>query len=483
MHRRLWTALAVAAAAWLCPALRADVTPHALFSDGMVLQQGVKCPVWGTADAGEEITVVLVTLADKDKAAGLEVKGLTDEHGKWRVDLPESKAGGPYTLTIKGKNTRTLKDVYVGEVWVCSGQSNMEQRVFDTDNSEQAIKDSANAKIRLFTVKHRTSDIPVSDIPDARWAECGPATVRDFSAVGYFFGRDLNKALDVPIGLIHTSWGGTAAQVWTRQEDLEANPDLKYMAFNAPLKAGHPTQGSVLFNGMIAPLIPYAIKGAIWYQGESNAGKAWEYRTLFPTMIKGWRSAWKQGDFPFLFVQLAPFGRTTTVPGENNWPELREAQLYTSQTLTATGMAVITDLGETSDIHPRRKAGVGGRLAVAARAIAYGETIEPSGPIFKDMSINGDKAVLSFQHVGKGLEAQGGLPLGFTVAGEDRKFYNALAEIKDDKVIVWSDKVQKPVAVRFGWAMYPYVDLWNKDGLPASPFRTDSFPVTTQPKK
>jgi sialate O-acetylesterase len=234
---------------------------------------------------------------------------------------------------------------------------------------------------------------------------------------------------------------------------------------------------------MIAPLIPYSIKGAIWYQGESNAGKAWEYRTLFPTMIKGWRSAWRQGDFPFLFVQLAPFSRTTTVPGDNNWAELRDAQLHTSQTLSATGMAVITDLGETSDIHPRRKAAVGARLAVAARNIGYGESIEPSGPIFKDMSVDGNKAVLTFKHIGKGLEAQGGLPLGFTVAGEDRKFYNALAEIRGDNVMVWSDKVHKPVAVRFGWAMYPSVDLWNKDGLPASPFRTDDFPLTTQPKK
>jgi sialate O-acetylesterase len=485
MHRRLWAAVMVAAAAWLCPAARADVKPHALFTDGVVLQQGMNRPVWGTADKGEEITV---TLEAGDK---VEAKGKSDdETGKRKVELPALKAGGPYTLTIQGKNTVTLKDVYVGEVWVCSGQSNMEWPVSASANPKETIAHSANPKIRLYTVPHRVSDKPLADIdrPEgnklaARWLECGPDTIERFSAVAYFFGRDLQKALGVPVGLINTSWGGTLAEAWTSRAGLEGNADLKGLLPGETIRPGQPNQGTVLFNGMIAPLIPYAIKGAIWYQGESNAGRAWQYRTLFPAMIQSWRDAWKEGDFPFLFVQLAPFQATTTVPEQSAWAELRDAQLHTSRTLPATAMAVITDAGETSDIHPKRKAVVGARLALAARALAHGEKIEYSGPVFESMTVDGNKAILSFKHVGKGLEARGGLPLGFTVAGEDHKFYNAHAEIKDDKVVVWNDKVEKPVAVRFGWASYPVVDFWNKDGLPASPFRTDDVPLTTQPKQ
>jgi sialate O-acetylesterase len=419
-------------------------------------------------DAGDKVGQATGTKADQD--------------GKWMLKLPEHKAGGPFTLTFRGKNTLTLKDVYVGEVWVCSGQSNMEWPVSLSANPQGAIQNAKNPKIRLFTVPHRVSESPVADV-SAKWLECGPATVPGFSAVAYFFGRDLQKALDVPVGLIHTSWGGTVAEAWTTREALEANPDLKYLLPKSPIQAGNPNQGTVLFNGMIAPLLPYAIKGAIWYQGESNAGRAWEYRTLFPTMIKSWREAFKQGDFPFLFVQLAPFMATSTVPADTAWAELRDAQLYTSLKVPNTAQAVITDVGETSDIHPRRKEQVGARLALAARALAYREKIEYSGPVFREMTVDGNKAVLHFSHLGKGLQALGGLPLGFTVAGEDRKFTNAHAEIKGDTVVVWNDHVEKPVAVRFGWTNYPFVDLWNKEGLPASPFRTDEFPLLTQPKK
>jgi sialate O-acetylesterase len=479
MHRRLCAAVAVAAVAVLGPAAHADVKVNSLFTDSMVLQQGVKCPVWGTAAPGEEVTVILQA---GDQPA--EAKGTADEKtGKWQVELPAQKAGGPFTMTIKGKNTITLRDVLIGEVWIASGQSNMEWPLQASDNAKEVISSSANPKIRLYTVAKRVTDKPVAEA-GGKWQQAAPMTVPLFSAVAYFFGRDLQKTLNVPVGLIHTSWGGTVAEAWTSPTALEGNADLKHLLPRGPIAPGSsPNQGAVLYNGMIAPLIPFAFKGAIWYQGESNAGRAWEYRTLFPTMIKSWRTAWNQGDFPFLFVQLAPFMRTTTVPGDSAWAELRDAQLYTYLTLSGTGMAVITDAGETSDIHPKQKAIVGARLAVAARGIAYGEKVEPGGPIYESMSVEGNKVVLSFKHTGKGLEAKGGVPLGFTVAGEDHKFSNALAEIKGDKVVVWSPLIEKPVAVRFGWNNYPYVDLWNKDGLPASPFRTDDFPQITQPKR
>jgi sialate O-acetylesterase len=285
------------------------------------------------------------------------------------------------------------------------------------------------------------------------------------------------------VGLIHSSWGGTVAEAWTTREALDARPELKGLLPGDKMKPGDPNQGTVLFNGMIAPLIPYAIKGAIWYQGESNAGRAWQYRTLFPAMIRSWRDAWKQGDFPFLFVQLAPFTRITLQPADSNWAELRDAQLHTSRTVPQTAMAVITDVGDPDDIHPKQKEPVGARLALAARAVAYGQKVEYSGPVYEAMTVDGHKAVLTFTHAAKGLDAKYGALQGFTVAGEDHKFCNALAEVQDGKVVVWCDKVDKPMAVRFGWANCPLCDFWNKDGLPASPFRTDDFPLTTQPKE
>src|SRR5262249_18086147 len=329
-------------------------------------------------------------------------------------------------------------------------------------------------------------------------------------AVGYFFGRDLQKALHVPVGLIHTSWGGTPAEAWTSKAVLEAEPALKYLAERqmralheypqmiekhianltnykemvvkalaagrepppappalAPYPARNPQAPTTLYNGMIASVIPYAIRGAIWYQGESNAGRAYEYRTLLPAMIKNWRTDWKQKDFPFLIVQLAPFMRIEAEPGESQWAELREAQLLTTQTVPNTALAVITDVGHETDIHPKWKEPVGARLALAARAVAYGEKIVYSGPVYTGMKVEGDKVILSFKHVGGGLVAKGGPLVGFTIAGPDHKFVKAVAEIQDDKVAVSSPNVKQPVAVRFGWANYPVVNLWNKEGLPA----------------
>jgi sialate O-acetylesterase len=461
MSKRLSAAVLAALFCLSAPAARAEVKVPALFSDGMVLQQGVACPVWGTADPEETVSVILNVGGEK-----IDGSVKADKDGKWHTTLSKLKAGGPYTLAI---GNQTINDVYVGEVWVASGQSNMEWSLKASFEPKMAIENSKNPRLRLFTVKKTAADTPQTDVPregsNGKWLEAGPDTVPTFSAVAYYFGRDLQKALDVPVGIIHTSWGGTASEEWTSMKVLDANPEHK---------GKHPRQAK-LYNGMIAPLIPYAIKGAIWYQGESNAGRAELYRTGFPLMIKNWRDDWKQGDFPFLFVQLAPFMKIESEPTDTGWARLREAQLMTLK-VPHTGMAVITDVGDEKDIHPRKKEPVGARLALAARAIAYGEKIEYSGPLYESMKVEGNKAVLSFTHVGKGLEAKGETLTGFTVAAEDKQFHNAQAEIKGDKVVVWSDKVGRPVAVRFGWANYPVVNLWNKDGLAASPFRTDDWP-------
>src|SRR5579884_626874 len=526
MRQRIWTAVALVAFVCLAgPQARADVKLHPLFSDGMVLQRGVDCPIWGTADPQEKVSFRF--------SWGVEgivgpSKVQADLEGKWRLTIPKDylKLGGPFTLAITGKNTVTIQNVYVGDVWICSGQSNMEWPLSRAHNAKEAIAKAKNPKIRLFTVPKNISDEPLHSFKgEPKWHECNPDTVKNFTAVGYFFGRDLQKALDVPIGLIHTSWGGTVAEAWTTRAALESNPDLKGMIeqseknkasahanYEKALKqyeeelAKHkeavakakeegkeppraprkpvdpdknPNRPCVLYNAMIHPLQPFAIKGAIWYQGESNAGRAYQYRTLFPTMIESWRDTWKQGDFPFLFVQLAPFMKIETEPQESAWAELREAQFLTSLHCKNTGMAVITDVGDPKDIHPKKKEPVGDRLALAARAIAYGEKIEYSGPVYDKMEVKDGKAVLHFKHVGKGLEAKDGPLQGFTIAGSDRKFYNAKAEIQGDTVLVWCAKVPQPAAVRYGWANCPVVNLWNKDGLPASPFRTDDFPGVT----
>jgi sialate O-acetylesterase len=506
MKQRISIIAALLAAALAAPHARADVRPHALFTDGLVLQRGKPCPIWGTADPGEKVQVCL-TGTGKGSTVLLEAGMTAGKDGKWKTAfvLGPELAGGPYTLTIKGKNTITLKDVYVGEVWVCSGQSNMEWQLISTHNAEEVIKNAANPQIRLFTVPKNTADKPLEGFKgDPKWHECNPETVRHFSAVAYFFGRDLQKALGVPVGLIHTSWGGTRAEAWTSLPVLEAHEEWKNEAADyakamekhketaakakaegkkTPRGPGPQNAPGALYNGMIAPLIPYAIKGVIWYQGESNAGKAYAYRKLFPLMIQNWRDDWKQGDFPFLFVQLAPYMAIVSEPQESAWAELREAQLLTFLHSKNTGMAVITDVGDPKDVHPRKKEPVGARLALAARALAYDEKIEYSGPIYDKMEVKDGKAVLHFKHVGKGLVAKDGPLQGFTIAGADRKFYNAQAEIQGDTVLVWCAKVPQPVAVRYGWANYPVVNLWNKDGLPASPFRTDDFPGVTVSKR
>jgi sialate O-acetylesterase len=489
----------------------ADVKLPAVIGDNMVLQRGMETPIWGMAEPGERVTVAMGDQQAADTA---------DKVGKWMVKLHPLDAGGPFEITVTGNNKITLNNVLVGEVWVCSGQSNMQMSVKNSMNAEKEIAESNYPMIRLFSVKRKVADEPQDDT-EGSWVECGPETVGWFSAVGYFFGRLLHRELDVPVGLIHTSWGGTPAESWTSKETLESDPVLKPVldrwakimdAYPAAKKAydeklaqweqeaqkakdegkpvprkpwrptgpDSPHKPTSLYNGMIAPLLPYAIKGAIWYQGESNAGRAYLYRKLFPMMIYDWRKAWGQGDFPFLFVQLANFTKIQPTPVESAWAELREAQLM-ALSLPNTAMAVIIDIGEANDIHPKNKQDVGRRLALGALAIAYDFDLVYSGPIYKSMTIKGNKARLTFDHVGDGLKADGGGPLkGFAIAGPDLKFVWAEAKIVDDnKVVVWSDQVSHPTAVRYAWENNPQCNLYNSAGLPASPFRTDQWTGVT----
>ncbi|HEY0456537.1 MAG TPA: sialate O-acetylesterase [Verrucomicrobiae bacterium] len=480
----------------------ADVKLPGLFSDHMVLQMGAPIRIWGWADPGEQVTVV---------CGGNSGKVTADANGKWMLRLPPVKSTEPFAIKVQGKNAVTIEDVVMGEVWVASGQSNMEFGLGGAFEAEKHIEAADNAKIRLFTVPKLRSDKPVDDIK-AHWEVCSPDSARRFSAVAYFFARDLQKARQVPVGVIHTSWGGSPAEVWMSEKVLSSNPDYKrdildaYPAQldkfkkavaqwekesaaakaegkefkkNKPWASWKPCE---LYNGMIAPLIPFSIKGAIWYQGESNAGRAWEYRSLMADLIRNWRHDWNQGKFEFFQVQLAPFMAIKDQPSESSWAELREAQNIAAKSVGNAGVAVITDVGEEKDIHPKKKEPVGARLALAARGIAYHEKIEYSGPIYKKLKIKGDKAILSFDHIGSGLTAKDGALKGFAICGEDKKWVWGKAEIDGDNVVVSSSSISKPVAVRYGCADFPVVNLWNKDGLPASPFRTDDFEMITKPK-
>jgi len=545
---------------------RADVKMPAIFGDHMVLQQNIKIPVWGWADPGEAVAVAL-----GDNTA----KTTADGGGKWRVDLqPVKDTATPFTLTVKGKNTLTFSDVLIGDVWVCSGQSNME---FDlagnmgtykgfggATNAAAAVPAANDPQLRLFIVAKTIALQPKPDVV-GNWQVCTPDTAAQFSAVGYFFGQELRHSLNRPIGLIGTYWGGMPAQAFTSLSGLQKDPpftnyvsayqkiaddypkaqqdyptvlasyqqDLKKWnetvapAYNAALKqwqdavaqataSGQPappkpvpptpmpkhpvgpegpaSNPTVLFNGMVAPLIPYAITGVIWYQGEANGNKGVEYAMLFPRMITDWREKWAQGDFPFLYVELAAFGKPQTVPAEyNGWAFLRDAQLKTLS-LPNTGMASAVDIGNPKDIHPKDKLDVGLRLALAAKHVAYKEKLVYSGPLYDSMKVEGNKIRVSFKEVGGGLQMgtppwtpDGVTPpaptelTGFAIAGADQKWTWAKARIDGNTVVVSSDDVTSPVAVRFGWGACPSINLYNKEGLPASPFRTDNWPPVQPP--
>lgn len=505
MKTRTFNLFAMIALLSYALAASAEVTPNSLFTDHAILQRNMVVPVWGTAKEGEKISV---------EFAGQKLETVTSADGKWMVKLKPLKAGGPFLMTIKGDNVVTVNDILVGEVWVCSGQSNMGFRMSQgVVNGTQEIQEANYPEIRQFSVSYKPAHEAVADTK-GKWQLCTPETVKSFTAVGYFFARDLYKKFNIPFGIIYSAVGGTPAEWWTSRDAMLNAPELKQLVnqfdnaiqtyparlekykqdepsllekYNkeleiaktdtakikkpAPRKPTPPENPILsggaggLYTGMIQPLQPFAIKGVIWYQGEANSSRAEQYKTLFPTLINDWRKAWGEGDFPFLFVQIAPWKGIS--------PEIREAQLLTWQNTPNTAMAVTTDCGDAENIHPPAKQPVGLRLSLAARALAYKEKVEYSGPVYESMTVKDSTIELTFTH-GKHLVAKGGVLKGFTIAGADKKFVAATAEIEGRKLIVRSPDVKAPVAVRYGWANVPDVNLYNQDDLPATPFRTDN---------
>ena len=479
--------------------LQADVTLPALFGNGMVIQRDAPVHVWGTADPGERVTV-----AFRER----EASSIAARNGRWEVYLAPAEAGGPFSLSVIGDNTIEVNDILVGDVWVGSGQSNMVWPLQRSNNAEEEIAAANYPSIRYFKVELDTADERATDVK-GEWRAVSPDTAGELSGVAYFFARHLHGKLEVPFGIVQSAWGGTPAEAWTSARTMSAEPALSAMveefrseaerdrpAYAARLKrweedaakakaAGNEIprrppppralrpqhKPSALFNAMIAPLTPFPIRGVIWYQGENNGsrGQGLLYRRLFRSMIEDWRREWGLGAFPFLFVQLANFGR---VPEVATWPELREAQAM-ALGLVNTGMAVTIDIGNSTDIHPRNKQDVGARLALAARAIAYGERgVNYSGPVFRQATREGGSLRLWFDHANAGLSARGGALEGFEVAGSDGKFVVADAEISGNTVLVSSASVEMPVQARYAWDADPTGNLINAAGLPAGPFRT-----------
>lgn len=453
--------------------MHAEVKLAALFSDNMVLQQSQPVPVWGWASPGESVVVAF---------AGQEQSAVADATGKWLVQLRPLTANKQGTsLQVRSKSgTITLNNVLVGEVWLCSGQSNMEMGVGSFNDAEKEIAAAYHPAIRLFNPANNYSDTPLSDVAgDAHWQVCTPQTIATggwggFSATGYYFGRELLQELDVPIGLIDASWSATAIEPWIAPEGFATEPLLQSIYDNRMEKPavgiwGEPSRPSSLFNAMIHPLLPVALRGVIWYQGESNVGDGMLYFTKMKALINGWRKLLNQPDLPFYFAQIAPY---KDYP-ENDLPELWAAQIATLA-LPNTAMAVTMDIGELDDIHPKNKQDVGKRLALCALAKTYGKPVEYSGPVFRSMQVAAGKIVLSFDHVGDGLSSRDNRPLAFfTIAEADGKFVPATAEISGKTVIVSSPQTPNPVHVRFGWSRFAQPNLVNSAGLPALPFRTD----------
>ena len=487
-------------------ALASQAVPASVFSDHMVLQRSEPIAVWGSAGPNEEVTVML---------DGASVDGVADASGGWLVHLPARGAGGPFELVIRASNEVVIRDVLVGEVWVCSGQSNMYWSMNRHQDTKDALPGSADEGLRLLSFPLVASSTPLASV-NARWQVAGPRTLGGFSAVAYGFGRQLRKALDVPIGLVHTSWGGTRAEAWTRESALAEHEVLQpilarweqiYADYPAA-KAAHDAAKSEwereasaakaagkkpprrprapagpndrqapgrLFNGMIRPLVPMTFRGVIWYQGESNATRAYQYRTLLATMIEDWRDAFGRGQFPFLVVQLAGYRAKGQDP--RMWAELREAQAM-ARAVPNVEMACIVDLGLEGNIHPPHKLEVGRRLALLARAGTYGQSLISSGPRLSHYTIEGDAVRLHFDHLGGGLVTRGGALTGFEIAAAGGAFAPARAVIEADTVLVRGE-VARPRHVRYAWRHWPSDSLFTAAGLPAEPFRTDRREAVT----
>jgi sialate O-acetylesterase len=486
----------------------------------MVLQQARPLPVWGLADAGEKVEV---TFAGKSQTATADAKGA------WRVDLPsQSATATPATLTVRGHNTIELHDVLVGEVWFCAGQSNMQRTLAESANGDAAVAAADHPQIRLFNVNR---DVAFGQKPGTlgQWELCTPQSAKPFSAVAYYFGVALQRELKVPIGLIDDSFGGTPGESWTPAPELAANPDLrptvdrtkvwererpriqteydaamaKWKQDVAQAKANNtmplPRQprmpnelrpqwiaGSI-FDRMVAPIIPFAIRGAAWYQGESNEDRAQQYGVMLPVLIKSWRDRWGQGPFPFAIVQLPSYRQPTTEPTDSAWSQVRDAQFRAFKSTAHTGLISTIDIGERNNIHPKDKKDVGERLARWAMAEAYGKDVTPSGPVFREAKVEGDKVILSFDDVGQRLKVRGGNEklAEFAIAGADRQWHWADAKIVGkDQVAGSSPQVPQPKAVRYAWNSFPRnPNLTNDTDIPAAPFRTDDWPGPTDGKR
>lgn len=465
-----------------CYEMSAEISMSPLFTDNMVLQQKADAPVWGTATPGSHVEV----MTSWNKRV---YKTKADEAGKWMVKVATPKAGGPYTIGVReqGGETRTIENVLIGEVWLCSGQSNMEMPVKGwgkVNDFEKELKNAARyPKVRFLEVQKAVSPVPGDDfVADYDgWVECSPETLEEFSAVAYFFGRTIHLEKNVPVGLINTSWGGTYIEPWMSAEALQDYPEFADELANVAgwsLDKEERHYCTALYNAMISPLVPYAIKGAIWYQGCSNVGRAYRYRDLMTGMIEGWRKDWGY-DFPFYITQLANYLQYQTQPEESVWAELRESQDVASRVTANTGLAVTIDIGDAEDIHPKNKQEVGRRLALQALNKTYGKSVVCSGPVYEGYEIEGNVIRIRFSSVAKGLVAKGGKLEGFTIAGADRQFYWAEARIVGDCVEVTCKDVERPLAVRYAWANNPVISLFNSEGLPAGPFRTDDWPPLT----
>ncbi len=519
MRNRGWGILVAAAGlmALLAPQAQAEIKLPSIFGTSMVLQRGMPVPVWGWATPGEKISV---SFRDQVKST------TADPQGNWQIKLDSLDVGPASQLSVRGQNeSKTFDNVLVGEVWVCSGQSNMGWTVDRSLDADLEKKTANFPEIRLFRVPNVTATEPQKDV-NAQWLPCTPQTVGPHTAVGYFFGRELHRALGVPVGVVQTAWGGTRAEAWTSPEKMAATKELqpildswnelvdspraaellknyekaleKWKTASAAAKAAGKPQPkpptmpevkrdsrhhpSTLYNAMVSPLIPYAIRGAIWYQGESNASRAYQYRTLMPALIESWREAWGQGDFPFYQVQLANFKAIQSEPGESDWAELREAQALVKEKLPNVDCVCITDIGAAKDIHPKDKQNVAKRLARMALHDLYGmNDLVRQGPKFQKVTFEGNKAIITFETFGSPLTSYYNEPLsGFAVAGENRKWVWGQAKIVGPNTVeVVGPEGITPVAVRYNWSDNPQGNLYSESYLPACPFRSDDWEGVT----
>lgn len=443
----------------------AKVRLPALFADHMVLQQNQEVPFWGWSEPNAAITISC--------SWETEVRHImATNQARWKTTIKTPSAGGPYTVSISERNTIVLHHVMIGEVWLCSGQSNMEWTPGSgIDNKEEEIRNSNHPLIHQIRIPKVASDYPQEDVV-ATWEVCSPETMPRFSAVAYFFARELTERLKVPVGIIHTSWGGSAAEAWTPKNIIEADPEYSKWREIYPEDYQWPYLPGTTYNAMIHPLVPFKIAGVLWYQGESNTGNALVYRRLFPDMITSWRKTWGY-DFPFYFVQIAPYNYGKPLQGAL----VQEAQRRTLNVLPNTGMAVTTDIGNVQDIHPKNKLDVGKRLAYWALAKNYNTTIEYSGPLFKKMIKEDNKIKILFDHMDGGLEIRGNKPDLYKIAGDNRQFIEAKVEIENDGIVFSNELIPDPIAVRYAFSNTAEGNLYNKAGLPASPFRTDDWPI------